>query len=381
MKRKLVIAEIVIAVALSCGLLAWISGAAPKWLGNLLARGQVSQPLGQYSIEILTWGVSGRVFDLSKNNLAAGVACDSEGRLFAAVWNGGETILFEEDDRAFLSEAVGLSADGTVAFNVLDGRTDDGRGFVKAPGAATVCLNDCIPGTLECRVRGINERGTAVGTIKTLEGEKHAFVWNARDGMQILEGATSVALDINDDGVVVGFERSRVAAGAPCAWIPTSGGYCQPINFGGALSIEGRAYAVNSTGLAVGRIHGSRPMRWDATGGLQVLPGIGDTYAGWAHDVNDAGDIVGCLTGFEGGIAVVWRDGKAYDLNRHIPQSDRWHLVEATAVNNAGVIACRGVFDDEVGMVLLHPRRSGTAEAPVTVRADGRSRTAGRSGT
>jgi hypothetical protein len=94
-------------------------------------------------------------------------------------------------------------------------------------------------------------------------------------------------------------------------------------------------------------------MRWDPKTGVTVLPGLNDTRAGWAHDINDHGDIVGCLTGVEGGMAILWRDGRAYDLNKCIPATLGWQLVEATAINNEGVIACRAVSEQDGATPLL----------------------------
>ncbi|MGI5817808.1 MAG: hypothetical protein ACOX9R_06890 [Armatimonadota bacterium] len=358
MKRRLVVAEIMVAVALSCVVLVWMSGVWPGWIGSLAARLDTTRPVGQYSIDVLDWGPFGRVMDINMAGQAAGTASTGRGEVYAAVWNDGETLSCHKVEANLLSSAVALSADGTVAFNVRELNQDGSWAYVQTPDGEVICLNDVLPETRSCSVEDMNAGGNAVGTVEVEGGARHAFIWNATDGMRLLDGSLSVALGISDHGIIVGLDRSRSAGGRPCAWVPVPDGGYSLIHLNEEGGVEGRAYAVNRQGVVVGRLEGPWPMRWDASTGLQVLPGLEALKAGWARDVNDLGDIVGCLTGFGGGRAVIWRNGRAHDLNDHIPQADQWHLMEAMAINNDGVIACRTVFEDGLGVVLLIPRGS-----------------------
>ncbi|MGI4791349.1 MAG: DUF3466 family protein, partial [Janthinobacterium lividum] len=53
--------------------------------------------------------------------------------------------------------------------------------------------------------------------------------------------------------------------------------------------------------------------------------------------------------------AVLWRTGRAYDLNSLIPADSGWHLTSANAVNNRGQIVGQGVQDGKKRGYLLTP--------------------------
>jgi len=97
----------------------------------------------------------------------------------------------------------------------------------------------------------VNDQGQVVGRWETPAGEERAFFWSERDGMTDLGtigGAQSVIpARINNDGEVVGYYHTN--------------------------SVEGAFY-------------------WSKKTGLIDLPGLGGTWTS-AHDINDDGEVVG----------------------------------------------------------------------------------------
>jgi len=353
MKRKFILMEMTVAVVLGCVLVTWIFDGSLEWLARLPARLAAEQPVQQYSIAVLNWGVAGRVRDINNAGLAVGVAADREGRMYAALWQDGQTSNCYNINDGYGSEAVSITEDGAVAISVGTHRQDISISYLRLPGGEFIYLNDLLPGTRQCNVIDMNSDYIAVGMAETENETWLPWVWSADRGMQVFNEKSTTVTTINSGGMIAAMDCTRSASGSPRVWTPAADGGYTLMDPPGPNLFEGRPYAINSDGLVVGRLFGPRPMRWDAQTGLTALPGLNGTQAGWALDVNDQGDIVGCLTGCEGGMAVLWRDGKAHDLNKCIPQDLGWQLVEATAINDEGVIACRAVSEQEGATSLL----------------------------
>lgn len=360
MKRKLILAEVVVAAVLSCAVLLWISGDAPRLFANLCAHIKPAETAGRYGVTPTGWDGSARIIEISDAGRAAGVAPDESGSVRAAVWLDGVTSNCPGSEGPFLGEAVAVNDDGTVSFNLFIEETDRSFSYVTTPDGQTICLNDLLPAAHGWRTTGMNAAGTVVGCLALPEEVRRAFVWHPAGEIQLLPGHKNVAMDINDSGIIVGFDRTFSPGGIARVWLPrTDGGY-DVRDLQTSESHGGRAYAINNHGVIVGRVRGTHPFRWDAQSGLQVLPGLHGYNNGWARDVNDLGDVVGCLATPEGGTAVLWRDGKIYDLNDSTRLGDRWQLTQATAINNRGVIACQAVSDEGGEVVLLEPMPSTT---------------------
>jgi len=353
-KRGAFVLQVVLGLAVIGVALGWLSGDLPRWAAKVADRAGSADGPERYGIVPLGWGSSARVRDINAVGAVAGSAYHEDGPLYAALWQDGETTSFHALDVGLSGEVIAVTDDGAVAYTVYTNAGTHGRSYVAVPGAETVCINDLIPGALECRVRGLNARHHAVGTVSFADGTL-TFTWSPEDGVTLLDTPFASGVGINVGGVIVGSDGTFNAAGLPSRWTPQADGSYQATYLSRDRGINGRAYAINSAGIIVGRMSGPKPVVWTAAGEMQALPGLGDHTGGWAHDVNDRGEIVGCLNCPGGGMAVLWRDGKAYDLNRYISQPDRWRLVEATAINNDGAIACRAAFDGQAGVVLLVP--------------------------
>ncbi len=140
---------------------------------------------------------------------------------------------------------------------------------------------------------GINDRGQIVGTSDIdVQGHSRAFLWDRRHGLQdlgALDGANSTATAINDRGQAVG---SSVDA---FLWDRRHG--LQDLDSLGTGG--GAAAAINDRGQVVGssvvdHSGDDHPFLWDAGHGLRDLGNLPGATAGtYAAGINDAGQVVG----------------------------------------------------------------------------------------
>jgi probable HAF family extracellular repeat protein len=213
------------------------------------------------------------------------------------------------------------------------------------------------------RANAINAGNQVVGfsAIDPAGGEAHAFLWEDGDMSDLgtlVPGGASMALDINDDGLIVGtatFGRSA-ALFAPLthAVLWDNGNIVDLGALGnGDLSV---AFGINNNGQIVGvsttsrgETYGSRGMRaflWQ-NGAMEALGRPDGSTACVANAINNNGWIVGLCDRpggsgvmFVDSVAVLWVDGEPVILDDLVSQEARWSGMRALAVNDNGQIVC-----------------------------------------
>jgi probable HAF family extracellular repeat protein len=226
----------------------------------------------------------------------------------------------------------------------------------------------------------INDKNAIVGWSQLQPGDRayHACLWT---GGKVTDlgglGGDSLAFDINDAGQIVGLAHTEpgqlyalddlrahnaLSIGHAVLWqdgAPTDLG-----TLGGDVSI---ALAINDDGVVVGT---SAVTTGDSTtfafrwrdGEMTALGDLPDAegFPSSAYDVNAAGQIVGTVHGAGlFGAAVLWEDDTAIDLSTLIPPRTEWAgLSAAWGINDAGQIVGEGVLRGGAQGFILTPEAS-----------------------
>lgn len=310
----------------------------------------------------------------------------------------------------------------------------------------TVTQLGVLDGGTYSEARAINNLGQVVGYSQAKGEEAHAVLWDPNDGIQdigISSSDASVAYDINNNGQVVGTLRSSGYTVGQFMWdeanglrvIMPDGGIAPSVNDFGQVAIHtylwdpvngaqnigvGSATSINNQGQIVGRTLGYPYYAyiWDSINGVQTLGTFGDREDSWAFDVNDLGQMVGCVTNPGSAIAFYWDSevgmvsigtledashsraeainihgqvvGTSYDegafiwsqeagilnLNDQLSeQSGQWYIEEAYDINDSGQIVGTGYMgphgDDYSGAVLLTPVPAVPAPSTILLLASG----------
>lgn len=128
------------------------------------------------------------------------------------------------------------------------------------------------------------------------------------------------------------------------------------------ISDSGRIVGLSSTepGPVVGT-SGTRAFTW-FHGKLMSLPPLeegNDLEWDWTSHINKDGIVVGYSTAllrdvpFASSTAVMWQDGKIFDLNNLIPDTTDLFLIDGAAINDNGEIAAVALDGDGHAHLLL----------------------------
>lgn len=197
----------------------------------------------------------------------------------------------------------------------------------------------------------LNERGQIAGDSYTNNSPNpvtglptsHPFLWT--DGQMrdlgTLGGTASLTIWLNNRGQVVG--QSNIAgdlASHPFLW---DGQKLRDLGTLGGTS--GIARNINDAGAVVGFANpagdnGIHAFLW-RRGTMTDLTGAGRSQCTYAEWVNEHDQVVGGTCG--GGSALLWSQGKQYDLNSLTGLTDI-HLTEAAYINDRGEITALGTL-------------------------------------
>lgn len=300
--------------------------------------------------EFLQVGVS----DVNESRQVSGTAAIRGGGSRGFVWEDGSYRLVDPPPSApadFTSSSVATIDEQARTAGTLSttrgGRS--GQETYLADGEIVTYLS----GLLE--VAKMNDQGAVVGYAAGGDNCAKAALWQ-NGTTTVLTGdgrpcTISTARDVNAAGDVVGFEGS-----AAMLW--SADGSKQPLGhlFEGECQ-QSDAKAVNDSRQIVGfsttasGCNEPHAFLWE-DGRLRDLGMAAGTLGSRAYDINGAGTVVGESLVFGGGIATLWEDGVAHDLNDLI-QDEEWFLGTAIALNNAGDIVGGGVRNGEFRAFLL----------------------------
>lgn len=347
------LAEVAAAVAIVAGFMVWYCGISRSALVGLVGRARAVACDPDYDVVSLGWGPASRVHDVSDTGLVVGIGNDGARDWAALIWRDGETMRC--GDRSNYQHAVDSDEDGRVVFNLAPADPSQWRAFVGLPGRTARPLGVPEPGC-RCQARGMNRSGTVVGMVMHPGEAARACVWDAAGSVTVLDAPPSRAIGISDAGTIVGYFTEPSGRDVVRLWLPEGEGW-RSVDLTADIPAGARPYAISSNGVVVGAIGKSVPFRWASGSGLHRLP-VPDDQPGIAWGVNSRGEAVGHRGSDGGGRALLWRDDAVIDLNSRIDALSGWHLQQATAINDAGIIACVGIRDEMFEAVLLIPREA-----------------------
>lgn len=341
-----------------------------NWLDNFgMVTGVATAADG--SQHAVIW-LQGAMTDIAKPGLGGPNSGGGSVNDFGQILGGAETSSKDPNKENFCGYGTGLQClafvwqfGGTMTALPTLGGTNASWGAMNNVGevagiAETNHKDPACPGTV-----AINGTGPQV-----LDFE--AVIWGPNPGqiraLSPLPGDTvSMAFGINDHGQAVGTSGTCANtvlpgfAAAPHAVLWEKDGSVQDLgNLGGTVNtaILGPGnvpFVINNRGEVTGQstLAGNatfHPFLWSrATGMLDlgVLPG---DLVGAGLGMNNNGDIVGASVSAPGPAsgnprAFLWRQGVMSDLNALIPANSPLYLLNACAINDAGVIVGVGVTD------------------------------------
>lgn len=232
----------------------------------------------------------------------------------------------------------------------------------------------------------INDSGMIVGAAqRNADGGKSAVYWLNGEIHEIpdLGGPANNAFAVNNHGVVVGTTNEEW--GSPWIayrWSEADG--LEPLA-GLIEDVPAEAIDINDQGIVIGRggvsLQQNRPVYWDQENELHQLPCMYDTPQCIATAINNDNIMVGHelneAVPFPAPEARLWVNDQVYhlqDLVKDLP--DNLELMEVGDINNAGeIIAYADVIDADTPervAVLLSPTPTGIPEARTVPTLDTR---------
>jgi len=216
----------------------------------------------------------------------------------AVLWSGGSVQDLGTIGTGYYSEAWGVNALGdVVGWSYTNGGSGLSGVHAFLYSGNTKTLVDLTPDSDTGYALDINDAGQVTG-YKTAFGGYHAFLWQAGTFLDlgVLPGfGHSVGWAINAVGDVTGSSVSA-SGNSERLFRFTNGRDLQNLGGTGEHNV---ALGINSSRDVVGTTGNSqkRGLRYTDAGGLQDLNALINSSTGWvilgAHDVNDAGQIVG----------------------------------------------------------------------------------------
>ncbi|MEW6743107.1 MAG: hypothetical protein AB1486_10140 [Planctomycetota bacterium] len=216
--------------------------------------------------------------------------------------------------------------------------------------------------------KALNNMGMACGQYDTAEGERHAFRWSIRYGLQDIH-----VLGEASSGEAINYMQTNGASGSVAGWFEISpaqthaflwtekAGIADLGTLGTNPLASSAAFGINDLEQVVGWAENDslarRAFLWTRSGGMIDLGSLGGASIA-AKDVNHLGQVVGDGQDASGTVrAFVWTQGEGLRLILGAGGTRNGIELEVAAVNDRGEIAgrCATVAGDAFHAFLIRP--------------------------
>ena len=307
---------------------------------------------------------AGRAAALNDQGWVVGEQETADGRVQAFLWNPEDGVKLLGTLGGANSRAYSINRDGMVVGEAMDSNGVT-RAFVwkLEGGMRELNLNG---DTLFSAAYAVNDDGVIVGSLENQQG-MHAVMW--RDGqvtiLPRLPGSGNIQpLDINRRGDVVGHIKTGSdefeSFGSHAFYFTDAVNARNLSSFMLISPFSGSAaVAMNKQGDAAGYTMNDASIRafyYNRRVGITHLDDRGATYS-TAFGINDHGHVVGSyIASYEADeSACLWVEEALIDLNTINGRPGDWWLVQATGINNQGLIIGNGLQGDRSRAFLLMP--------------------------
>lgn len=336
-------------------------------LATPVLTGSAQAATPKYTVKIINSAVGVKLFGINSNGDVFGTAVESgaqtsESFLLKA---GSTTPQFlgtpgDQANKVSSSVALGISAsDNVVGYTLSDqaGNTED----VPVEWANSVTptiltgLNTLAPHGAQAT--GINDGGEIIGTQRNPAGNGDVSFKIQGSTMTTLPALPNGGVDahvfgISNNGFIVGDGDTAQVGPRSVEWNSSGAITALPQL---ASTFESQAFAVNSSGVAVGDAvlttdNRAHAVMWANGKATELSPGTLIGFNSVANSVNDSGVIVG---GGDADHGFVYQNGTMTDLNTLIAPTAGLTLFAATGINSKGVIAGSATLNgQDVGYIL-----------------------------
>lgn len=222
--------------------------------------------------------------------------------------------------------------------------------------------------------RRINEAGWVVGSAHTTAGKTHAFLNTGTGPVDLgtlcpasipeCVNAESRALDINKDGLVVGYSTRFTSQGNVYrAFIHDDAAGMREVVLGTGTHRNEYGWDINSGAVLVGVeaeeswfTYRAFVYDWANQSWHYLASARTDVIRSYARAINDGGLVVGHDLDTQGKqYAALWQDGQVFDLNDLLVDGAGWAVREAYDINNQGLIIGVGEHNGATEAFLLSP--------------------------
>jgi probable HAF family extracellular repeat protein len=306
----------------------------PEFRAVLWQHGKITDlgtlPEGGYESEANAVNSAGQVVGAALNTIP-----DTNSMQAGTFWlwggSGGINPPYQYQTRAFLWDRK----NGMQDLGTLPGGTDAQALLINAPG----------------QVVGWSYTSSTPSTACGFALTTGSFIWEKKHGMKDIGGfggTCTAAADLNNQGQVVGIASgSGDAFSRPFLWDGSIH------DLGGSLGGDASgATAINDDGEAVGYAFfpGNTVFHatlWRHVGKMTDLGTLGTDPCSYSTSINADEQVVGGslpdCNNPDSTRAVLWEDGKIFDLNTLIPLSSTLYLRYTYTINTRGEIAGEGV--------------------------------------